>query len=963
MSACVSAEELALYAGGRAMPDADRARVEEHIARCDRCREEVSVLAAVELGATAEGVAPTWVDTAPGSRAAVERAAASAPPMGRFQLTRHLGRGAMGDVWAARDPELDRNVALKFLGMRAQTLSDNAGERMRREAQAMARLSHPNVVAIHELCEVEGQIFCAMQLVDGKNLRSWLGTPRTWQEIAAVMLDAGRGLAAAHRAGLVHRDVKPENILIAADGRALVSDFGLAKLVALDRERERGDSPAAPDGAKPLADGITETGALLGTPAYMSPEQLEGGAVGARSDQFAWCVTFYEALFGSRPFTGATVEALVSALRSRPVPPGRRGAPRGLVSALLRGLAADQADRWPSMDALVETIERAVGAPRRRRLVIAAAAVLIAAVAAVLFIASRTGGRDQVADVRSAAASRIARAWGDRQRAELAAGLRATAYPAADDMLVAVNRALDGYREGWLAMRVDAWAATHLRGEQNTEMLERRLDCLDRLADQLGATVSALTAAEREQVPGALQAVAQLTPTSICGDRDRLLAMVAPEESPAAATARAALDEVLALSATGQHEEAMRRARPLASQVEHATDPALAAHGLYILGAAKAAAGEPDAEALLRRAVQAAAVIRDHHLVAQSWVRLVGLLAERPDRRAEALALAPAASAAVEQAGGDALQRSNLELALGVAENESGNLAQARDHLLAARKELAGQRGGEALRLPLQLARIDVALAGALTKLDELDQATEVLERAIATVRQAVGPRHPVIANALNTLTIIARIRKDAPRAERLALESLELARALFPPGSSFIVTGHQNLADVRLLQGRLADARAELAAARAELARAKVPDAAELARLDLRICSLAQQGPKEEVPRSEPVCRKAADAVLAALGPDHPTTAIARAHLALAIEGDRPAEALELYSDGLRILSLHPEQLRPAIPQYLAGVGRAALAAHEPEVALDWFQRHPASAMDLREMRTALERMRARRR
>ncbi|HEY8145941.1 MAG TPA: serine/threonine-protein kinase [Kofleriaceae bacterium] len=960
MSACVSAEELALYAGGGSMPEADRARIEEHIARCDRCREAVSVLAAVELGATAEGVAPTWVDTAPGSLAAVERGAASAPPMGRFQLTRHLGRGAMGDVWAAHDPELDRDVALKFLGMRAQTLSDNAGERMRREAQAMARLSHPNVVAIHELCEVDGQIFCAMQLVDGKNLRSWLGTPRTWQEIATVMLDAGRGLAAAHRAGLVHRDVKPENILIAADGRALVSDFGLAKLVALDRER--GQSAAVPDGASPLAAGITETGALLGTPAYMSPEQLEGGAVGARSDQFAWCVTFYEALFGSRPFTGATVEALVSAVRARPVAPGRRGAPRGLVSALLRGLAADQVDRWPSMDALVATIERAVGAPRRRRLVIAAAAVLGAAVAAVLFLSSRTGGRDQVADVRSAAASRIARAWGDRQRAELAAGLRATAYPAADEMFAAVTRALDGYRDGWLAMRVDAWAATHLRGEQNAEMLERRLDCLDRLADQLGATVTALTAAEREQVPGALQAVAQLTPTSICADRDRLLAMVAPEESPAAATARAALDEVLALSATGRHEEAMRRARPLASQVEHATDPALAAHGLYILGAAKAAAGEPDAEGLLRRAVQAAAVIRDHHLVAASWVRLVGLLAERPDRRADALALAPAASAAVEQAGGDPLQRSNLELALGVAENESGNLAQARDHLLAARKELAGQRGGEALRLPLQLARIDVALAGALAKLNELDQATEVLQRAIATVRQAVGPRHPVIANALNTLTIIARIKKDAPRAERLALESLELARALFPPGNSFIVTGHQNLADVRLLQGRLADARAELAAARAELARAKVPDAAELARLDLRICSLAQQGPKDEVPRSEAACRKAADAVLAALGPDHPTTAIARAHLALAIEGNRPGEALELYSDGLRILSLHPEQLRPAIPQYLAGVGRAALAAHKPEVALTWFQRHPASATDLREMRTALERMRARR-
>ena len=353
-------------------------------------------------------------------------------------------------------------------------------------------------------------------------------------------------------------------------------------------------------------------------------------------------------------------------------------------------------------------------------------------------------------------------------------------------------------------------------------------------------------------------------------------------------------------------------------------------------------------------------MIRDHYLVAASWLRLVSLLADRPDRRADALALAPAARAAIEQAGGDPMQRSNLELALGVAENESGNLAAARDHLLAARKELAGLTGSEALRLPLELARVDVALGGALVKLGDLEQGSAALERAVATVRQTVGPKHPIIANALNTLTIAAKLRKDAPRAERLAIESLELARELFPAGNGFIVTGHQNLADVRMLQGRMADARAELDAARAELTRAKVPDSAELARMDLKICNLAQASERSS---SEPVCRRAADGVRAALGPDHPTTAIALAHLAYAIERDRPAEALELYQDGLRILSLHPEQLKSAIPEYLAGLGRAALAAHEPEVALVWFDRQRAAAGELKDLRAALERMRRRRR
>jgi eukaryotic-like serine/threonine-protein kinase len=961
-SPCVSDEDLALYVAGRASAGPDRARVEEHVHLCHRCREAVSVLAALELGATAQGIAATSVDTTPGSRTAVEDSATRAPAVGRFRLIRHLGRGAMGDVWAARDPELDRDVALKFLGMRAQTLSDNAAERMRREAKAMARLSHPNVVAIHELCEVDGQIFCAMQLVDGVNLRSWVAAPRTWQEIARVMLDAGRGLAAAHRAGLVHRDVKPENILIAADGRALVTDFGLAKL-ALDHQGHPGPDPAALPDTSALAQGMTQTGAVLGTPAYMSPEQLEGVAVTARSDQFAWCVTFYEVLFGSRPFTGATLEDLADAVRSRPAAaPGRHGAPRALVSALLRGLAADPAARWPSMDELVAHIARAVGAPRRRRLAFVAVTALAAAIAVALTVA-RAGGHDEVADVRTAAASRIALAWGEEQRAALTASLRATGHPGAEGMLAAVTRALDGYRDGWLAMRVDAWAATHLRDEQSGDMLERRLACLDRLADQLGATVAALATTERDRVPTALQAVAQLSPTSICADHDRLLAMVSPSDSPAAIASRAALDEVLALSNTGQHEEAMRRARALSARVEQTVEPGLSAYGLYILGSAKAAAGETDAEALLRRAVHAAAVSRDHHLVARSWVRLVGLLADRPDRRADALALAPAASAAVEQAGGDPLQRSSLYLSMGVAENESGNLARARDDMLAARKELAGLTGSEALRLPLELARIDVALGGALAKLNDLDRATVVLERAVDTVRAAVGPKHPIVANALNTLTIIAKLRKDAPRAERLAIEALELARSLFRPGNSFLVSGHRNLSDVRVLQGRLADARAELDAAHAELLRAKAPDAVDLARMELTMCGLAQKGPPGEVPASEPICRRAADAVRAALGPDHPTTAIARAHLAFAIEKKRPAEALELYSDGLRILSLHPEQLTAAIPDYLSGVGRAALAAGKPAVALAWFDRHPGPAGKLTELRVALERRRARRR
>ncbi|MCE9574962.1 MAG: serine/threonine protein kinase, partial [Deltaproteobacteria bacterium] len=309
--------------------------------------------------------------------------------LGRFVLLESLGVGGMGVVLAAYDPELDRNVALKLL--HPGPVDDLEGPaKLMREAQAMARLAHPNVVTVYEVGFAREQPFVAMELIDGTTLSVWLAQPRTWRAIIAMFTDAGRGLAAAHAAGLVHRDVKPSNVFVGKDGRARIGDFGL--VTARD-----------------------ERGAIAGTPAYMAPEQLDGDA-DARADQFGFCVALWEALFGARPFGGTTFDEQRRAHRAGP-PPVPRGAevPARIAAAVRRGLAIAPADRWPDMPALLAALayDPAIA---RRRLALGGAFAGLAALAT--WGALRTSATDPCAD----SAAQLASAWdAGRQEAVRAA--------------------------------------------------------------------------------------------------------------------------------------------------------------------------------------------------------------------------------------------------------------------------------------------------------------------------------------------------------------------------------------------------------------------------------------------------------------------------------------------------------------------------------------------------------------
>jgi serine/threonine protein kinase len=280
------------------------------------------------------------------------------PKLGRFPLLRKLGAGGMSTVYIGRDERLDRYVAIKLL---RGASSSQAMARLEREAQAMARLAHPNVVRVYEIGDVDNVPFIVMELVEGVTLRAWLGqTQRTLDEIVEVFAAAARGLAAAHDKGLVHRDFKPDNVMVADDGRVLVMDFGLA--------RGEFDRPGPTQADAQLSDNaveLTATGAILGTPAYMAPEQFLGEVADARTDQFCFSVALWEAIHGQRPFSGSSFAALSSAVIEGARAPSSADVPRHIRRVLERGLEADPDARWPSMAALVEVMTSSTASRRR----------------------------------------------------------------------------------------------------------------------------------------------------------------------------------------------------------------------------------------------------------------------------------------------------------------------------------------------------------------------------------------------------------------------------------------------------------------------------------------------------------------------------------------------------------------------------------------------------------------------
>jgi serine/threonine protein kinase/sulfur carrier protein ThiS len=318
--------------------------------------------------------------------------------LGRYVLVEALGAGGMGMVFRARDPDLGREVAVKVLRASDGGSGGSLERRLLREAQAMATISHDNLANVYDIGTAGGRVFIAMELLDGGTLRALIADPqKTWRDKLAAVVAAGRGLAAAHSAGVIHRDFKPDNVLVARNGRVKVVDFGLARAdrTAPDAtDTKDGRSPSGEHALPPdLSAHLTQTGALLGTPAYMAPEQHAGELVDARSDQFAFAVTAWEAVYGQRPFVSDAYSSLVSAVRTHTItpPPKHAGVPAALEAVLRRALSPAADDRFASIDAAIDAIERATRRDNSRVTMIAiGASALFIGGAVIAVIATRS---------------------------------------------------------------------------------------------------------------------------------------------------------------------------------------------------------------------------------------------------------------------------------------------------------------------------------------------------------------------------------------------------------------------------------------------------------------------------------------------------------------------------------------------------------------------------------------------
>ncbi len=446
-------------------------------------------------------------------RSALFGAPADPVRIGRFTVLRRLGKGGMGVVYSAYDDELDRKVAIKLL--RPELFGDEGELRLRREAQAVARLSHPNVVSVFESGLHEGRVFVAMEFVQGRTLGAWLREePHGWAQIVDVFLQAGHGLVAAHAAGLVHRDFKPENVMVSPAGshgqlRVRVLDFGVARrAVEPDAATGRADAPAA------LAEAaITVTGAVVGTPAYMAPEQHAGEVADERTDQYSFCLTLWEALFDESPYAATDPrerarEKADGAIRA-PSRPSR--APARVRRLLQRGLSPRREDRHASMEQLLAALAKARGG--RRRWVALALVGTIAATSTAAWL----GAHDREC---ASADEKLRGVWDDDRRARVVAALRTSAEAGVGDAWLRLEPALDDYAAAWRAAYVRA-CEDDARSEELG--LQERL-CLAAQLRELDELVDAAAAGDAAAVKTAAATTGGRDPPGSCHDEEFLRA-------------------------------------------------------------------------------------------------------------------------------------------------------------------------------------------------------------------------------------------------------------------------------------------------------------------------------------------------------------------------------------------------------------------------------------------------------
>ncbi len=822
------------------LTDEHRDEIEAHIDGCELCRAVMVELVRFEpdedeLAVTDQTVAPDPVEPTrdPKESYKVAPRLAEGDKVGRYVILQKVGAGGMGVVYAAYDPELDRKVAIKLLmtslGGSIDAELTEQRTRLLREAQAMAKLTHPNVITVHDVGEFGDQVFVAMEFIDGGTLGDWSKKDRSWREVMDVFMAAGSGLAAAHRAGLVHRDFKPDNVLIDKDGRVLVTDFGLARPAA-GKTDTFGSLPTM-ESTPVMSAQLTRTGALVGTPAYMAPEQLSGKRSDAMADQFSFCVALYAALYGHRPFAGRVLGELMANVTAGRIRPAPRDAsvPRQIRRALFRGLSIEPEDRFPTMEALLEQLSFD---PVRRWRTWATVLVPTAVLGVGVFAYTSTSpSNDAFCEDVSVHLRGI---WDEGRQDELESAFLATGKPYAASAWDGASRSLDAYAQTWLEAQKGACEAS-ASGTLPASILALRMTCLDQQRTEFGTLLAVLEDVDDASLQRAQDAASMLPAPSQCEDVESLARREARLDTPAKRAERQRLDEINSrasiLQNTGQLDEAERQAQSALEIARESDERWAEAESLITLAEVRELQGRFEQAESLQHEAMTAALASDHQSVmVRVALGLVWTCVDPGARVDEAERWYQHGLAALNRESGDPGMRMQLENGLVSVYLSHDELTKAEAQMetaLVIREQLDGNHRSEDTTWT-NLGRLYAAQG-------QLDKADEAFAKAVETTRARYGPQHPFMAGVLDNLGANRGRRQDYEGAREVLSQALELRQISLGPNHPDNATSLLNLANVDRHLGDYEAAQGKLERA-LKVAKAVAPGSSTEAEMLLRL-------------------------------------------------------------------------------------------------------------------------------
>jgi len=690
----------------------------------------------------------------------------------------------MGVVVAAYDEQLDRRIAIKLV----RASAGQPDERVLQEARSLARLSHPNVVQIYDVGTHDGQIFVAMEYVQGETLRLWLETRRSWRDVVDAFVQAGRGLAAAHAQEIVHRDFKPDNVMIDERGRVRVLDFGLARHQggsgSTARRSLSSDAEAAEDDADPR---VTRPGVVMGTPAYMSPEQRAGAPVGPASDQFSYCVALHEALHGERP--------RIPGVPGSDEKPARRSTVPTRVDAVVeRGLLLDPDKRWPSMEALLYALARARRRRRHRWTV-----GLVGATATGIFgyaVAKAPTMRPECEGHRQ-----LAGVWNDDARDELRDAFVGGPVEGSDESASAkrdtaerVVARIDAYTTAW-DDTAQAQCEADQRGELSAQLRERSAACLRRLRLRLMQRVLAIKTRPDNAWTHAIAAVPAPMEITRCADPLALQTGASagdPEQNPNAEALELALFGAEAQTVFGEFAVALKAARAVAQEADASGLQRLRAEASLLVATTLLELGDPTAsETAAAVAVTTGEALGDDLLTARALVARAYGVGYHQAQHDEGLRWAELATAKIRRLGtGDDAVGAELESVKGAIHASRGEFVLAQQAFGRSEKlwervdGLASARGASTLD----------SLGHMAARQKHADEAEVYYRRALGVREEVLGPHHPDLALSLLALGNLYDDLGDPERATATFVQALELQEASLGADHPDVAVTHNSL-------------------------------------------------------------------------------------------------------------------------------------------------------------------------